>query len=143
MKSSSDRTVAVLHLLVALALLQPRRPLPKSAGVRVAVQTSVWAAAGDGWARRPSRARAAHARAGNRGGRRGALGETSVGAGIVKRRRGSVAVPISVVFVSIVRESPVHGLAGRDHACGLPVAEDFQERTQAIRQQLRFDAANR
>ena len=49
MKSSlSDRTVAVLHLLVAiaLALLQPREPLPKSAGVRVVVQTSVWAATG-------------------------------------------------------------------------------------------------
>ena len=43
MKSSSDRTVAVLHFCVALALalLQPRLPLPKSAGVRVAVQTSV------------------------------------------------------------------------------------------------------
>ena len=43
MKSSSDRTVAVLHFCVAiaLALLQPRLPLPKSPGVRVAVQTSV------------------------------------------------------------------------------------------------------
>ena len=102
----------------------------------------VCAAAGSG----ATVARTASAKAtgiGARGTRRGALGETSVGAGIVKRRRGSVAVPISVVFVSIIREFPVHGLAGRDHACGLPVAEDFQERTQAIRQQMRFDAANR
>ena len=90
MKSSSDRTVAVLHLLVALALLQPRRPLPKSAGVRVAVQTSVWAAAGaaaSSAASRPATA-AAQAKATRRG-RRGALGGglgpgwlvTGVGAG--------------------------------------------------------------
>ena len=107
-KSSSDRTVALLQASVGLprSLAQPMEPLPKSAGVKVAVQTSVWAEAGDGWARRPSRARAAHARAGNRGGRRGALGETSVGTGIVKRRRGSVAVPISVVFVRIVPPKP-------------------------------------
>ena len=32
------------------------------------------------------------------------------------------------------RESAVHGRAGRERACDLPVAEEFQERTQAIRQ---------
>ena len=61
MKSSSDRTVAVLHFLVAiaLALLQPIRPLPKSPGVRVAVQTSVWAATGAAASSAASSARAA------------------------------------------------------------------------------------
>ena len=59
---------------------------------------------GDWGARRAAEANCA--RAGNRGGWRGALGETSVGAGIVKRRRGSGAVPISVVFVSIVLPKP-------------------------------------
>ena len=32
------------------------------------------------------------------------------------------------------RESAVHGRAGRDRACGLPIAEEFDERTQVIRQ---------
>ena len=56
----------MLHFLVAiaLALLQPIRPLPKSPGVRVAVQTSVWAAAlGAARVARASRPATAAARA--------------------------------------------------------------------------------
>ena len=145
--NSVARTVVGVSLDVCPVLLMKVVTVCAAAGSGATVartaRTASATATGIG-ARGTRRAAEANcARAGNRGGRRGALGETSVGAGIVKRRRGSVAVPISVVFVSIVRESPVHGLAGRDHACGLPVAEDFQERTQAIRQQLRFDAANR
>ena len=76
MKSSSDRTVAVLHLLVAiaLALLQPREPLPKSAGVRVAVQTSVWAKAGAAARASSASTQARATRRGLRGAGRGAGG---------------------------------------------------------------------
>ena len=99
-----------------------------TAGVRVAVQTTkvVWARAGVASAASAStQARAASAMAGNRGrlarGYGGgvwpdrriryvagcwALGETSVRAGMVTRRSGSSAVPISVVFDSIAPPKP-------------------------------------
>ena len=61
---------------------------------------------GDWGARHAARGRGKLCEGWEPGWRRGALGETSVGAGIVERRRGSLAVPISVVFVSIVPPKP-------------------------------------
>ena len=52
--------MVLLHRAVAMLLLQPRMPWPRSAGVRVAVQTSVWACAGA--ARASSAAAASRAR---------------------------------------------------------------------------------
>ena len=46
MKSSSERMAAMLHSAAVKPATQPRMPLPTSWGVRVALQTSVWACAG-------------------------------------------------------------------------------------------------
>ena len=46
MKLSSERKEVLLHLAWETPLLQPRMPPPRSPGVRVALQISVWACAG-------------------------------------------------------------------------------------------------
>ena len=60
MKLSSERTEVLLHRAVPTPLLQPRMPELRSPGVRVALQTSVWACAGA--ARASSAAAASRAR---------------------------------------------------------------------------------
>ena len=68
--------------------------------------TDVWAKVGVASALAAMATRNEAPRRRNRGGRRWALCETAVGAGMVTRRAGSLAVPISVVFVSIVPPKP-------------------------------------
>ena len=102
-KSLSERTAVLLHATAGLSsvLLQPRAPKPKSWGVRVALQISVWACAGA--ARASSAVAASRASSPLAGAVRRALGRAPAPAA---RPSGSDAHSMSVSHSLTSRPAP-------------------------------------